>query len=706
MIGDFHFLRPAWLLALVPLVWLAILWLRVLPLRNPWVGIVDPPLLRRLAIGQEKGEARRLPFHLVTAGWVLTALALAGPTWSRLPAVKFRSDTPPLVIALDLSRSMDTQDVMPSRLGLARLKLDAFLERLPPREVGLVAFAGTAHAVMPPTEDMALIRSLLPFLETALMPVQGTAAGAALDVAWSQIRANGNREGEVLLVSDGSDGAAEAAAVARRLGGEGLRVSVLGVGTAAGGLIPLPEGNALVHDGRPVETRLDATALRTVAQAGGGAFAIAGAGDADLAALVPPARFIAVGEGGREESRPEATVWKDRGPWLVLLLLPLAALAFRRGWLGAAVLAGWTAAAPAQAFEWSDLWRNDDQKGLAAMHRGDVVAAERLFRDPFWRAVALYRLQDFQGAAALFGRQDSAAAHYNRGNALVQMDRWEEAVAAYDAALRRDPALEAAATNREIVLSGLKARAERVPPASVLPGNAMPAMGREGEAKPYLEDFLAEKGGDRQLKDIEGRTPETGVRAVMGGGAILGGNEENREGETGPGTGQASRKAGFGGKDEDSVRRPGTRPGEAPSAGEAPPDDAKVPPADDRFAPPPADMSKEGLAARTLGKAVGAPADGRTRRPETGGEPEEDKSLLQDHEPLSGGTQGERMEEQVKDERLADPTDAGRKMAPEMRQSMEQWLARISDDPGGLLREKFRRDAERSRASGAAGRPW
>lgn len=708
MIGDFHFLRPFWLLALLVLVPLALRGLRRAAPENPWRNLVDAPLLAHLAVGGGEERAARWPLRLLLAGWIVAVLALAGPTWNRVPAVKFRPDTPPLVIVLDLSRSMDALDVRPSRLRLAQIELDAFLERLPPRDIGLVVYAADAHVVMPLTEDVKIVRSLLPFLDTALMPVQGSNPAAGLEAAWRLIRAAGHSKGDALLVGDGGEEATDAVAIAATLHGDGLRVSVLGVGTAEGGYIATPDGNALTGAAGPVTSRLETAALQSVARAGGGAFAVAEAGDADLEALLPPTRFVAAGEGAGKEPGPETVVWKDRGPWLVLLLLLFAALAFRRGWLGAAILVLGMGSGPAQAFEWQSLWRTDDQRALKAYRKGDLRSALALFRDPFWTGVALYRLQDFEGAVAVFGTLDGAAARFNQANALVALERWEEALPLYDEALRLDPSLEAASVNRAMVAEAVRDRAARLPARPVPAPDlrpASPADAKDEKVKPFLEEYLAEKGGDRQLKDIPGPTPEQGVKPTLGGGAILSGNEKDIEGETGPGTGQAARRHGAAGRDEESVRRPGTNPGDLAPGGAPPPPDAAVPPpVKTADAPLPA-SNKEGKTALTLGRATGkAPTEGAAQRPASGGEPE-DQAYLQDPEPLSGGTRGEEMDRPVEDEEEADPTDAQGRMSPERRQAMEQWLERIPDDPGGLLREKFRRQAERSRTL-AGGRPW
>lgn len=753
MMGEFHFLRPLWLLALPPMLMAGWWGLKRLRLENPWRKVVDDHLLKHLTDGFS-GEARRGPLILLLAGWSLAVLALAGPTWERAPAVKFRPDVSPMVIVLDLSRSMDAVDVRPSRLSAARVEIGTFLERLPPREVGLVVFSGRPHTVMPLTEDRKLIRSLLPYLHTGLMPAKGSAPAMALQHAFELIERTGRRGGDILLVTDGGQGAALAADAARRLGKAGTRISVLGVGTAEGGHIPTQGNAVLTHDGIPVRPRLDRNVLQTVADAGSGSFALAGPGESDVTTLLPPERLMGLGGETAEKDMgktPESVVWRDRGHWLVILLLPFAALAFRRGWLSAVVLALALQASPAQAFDWRSLWLNADQRGLEALEQGEAGTAAQLFSDPFWKGVALYRDKDYEAAISQFGTLDTAAAHYNRGNALAYLERNEEAIRAWEAALERDPGFSAARTNIKTVRDAQAARAEQsrtgpelLPPT---PGHRPPPTDGKEAIKPFAQEFLAEKGGDRLLRDMEGDVEKHGVDAGLGGGQILGEGSKDTKGKEEAGLGQASRRA----RGEESAPSGAQRPGQmfggvAPGGGKTvtesgasdyldydpPPMTAKKPDAPDREPEsglegeatyddprdiarkpsqtrpadvPPESGKDEGEAAIAKSQGADVTSQGDARDPASGGRTGRPEQEGRDTA-VSGGQAGQGQQKLVEQESRSAPSGSPQPLDDEARQAFEQWLARIPDDPGGLLREKFRREAERGRIVVPGGRPW
>jgi Ca-activated chloride channel family protein len=144
-------------------------------------------------------------------------------------------------------------------------------------------------------------------------------------------------------------------------------------------------------------------------------------------------------------------IWRDRGPWLLLLVLPLAALAFRRGWLALIPLAVLVMPAPARAVTWDDLWARPEQQAARALERGDPALAAGVARDPLWKGGALYRGGQYEEAAAAFAHSDKATAHYNRGNALARAGRLAEALSAYDTALEAQPQHADALHNRALV---------------------------------------------------------------------------------------------------------------------------------------------------------------------------------------------------------------------------------------------------------------
>lgn len=445
---DFHFLRPLWLLALPLGPLLAWSLRRRLNAATQWRDVCDPRLLPHLLVSPG-ARGHTPPFWLVAVAATLAVLALAGPAWERLEQPVYRTLNARVVV-LDLSRSMDASDLQPSRLIRARFKVVDILRRSRDRPVGLAVFAGDSFIVTPLTQDANTLISLLPTVDTDIMPVQGSRADLGLEAAARMLERGGARRGEVILITDGVKGE-RAAKRAAELHAAGFRVSVLAAGTPEGAPIAV-QGGGFLKDlkGGIVVAMTDYQALRAVAGAGGGRFAPLGNDDSDLDHLL-----------AEETPRPwdlemqaverTSETWRDRGPWLLLVLVPLAALAFRRGWLLLVPIAVLVAPTPARAVTWDDLWARSDQQAARALEDGDPARAAAAARDPLWKGAALYRGGQYEEAGDVLGQSDETLAHYNRGNALAKAGRLREAIAAYDAALEKSPDHEDALYNRALI---------------------------------------------------------------------------------------------------------------------------------------------------------------------------------------------------------------------------------------------------------------
>lgn len=441
-LSELHLLRPWWLALLLPLAWLAWRTWRRRAEAGAWSAWCDPALAPAVLVADETGSARGLKAAALAAA-ALGIVALAGPTWQRLPQPVYRSGHA-LVVALDLSRSMDARDLRPSRLARARYKLADLLAGRPAAQVALVVYAAEGFAVTPLTSDVDTILAQLPALGTDLMPAQGSNVSAALEVAARLIRQAGLTGGDVLVVSDGVDAAerARALAVATR---HGLRVSVLGVGGTRP--VPIPDGpRGALRDGRGrvVTTALDETALRGLVR--GGRYARLSTDDGDLERLAT----VWSQELATSPATPsgfEADRWQEAGPWLLLLALPLVAMLFRRGavWL---LLPFALLPPPAPAL---GLWQRDDQAAAELLERGEAAAAARRFRDPAWRGIAHYRAGEFAAAARAFASGDDADSLYNLGNAYARLGRYDDAIAAYRRALALAPGHADARHNLELL---------------------------------------------------------------------------------------------------------------------------------------------------------------------------------------------------------------------------------------------------------------
>ena len=518
-----HFIRPLWLLALPLAVLLPWWWRRARRPSGDWERICDPHLLRWLSVEQQSSQERRpLGQWLAAAALIVMVLALAGPSWQQLPESSFAARDA-RVIALDLSASMLAEDLKPNRLTRARYALADILAENLEGQTGLVAFAGDAYVVSPLTSDTNTIANLLPALEPEVLPVSGSRADRALSLAAALLVRAGFSQGEILLVTDSAD--ARAAAEARALSDQGIITSVLAVGTVEGA--PVPSGSGFVTDrsGNIVIARLGSRGLQELVAAGGGKYSVMSAATGSREA--PWARME-----GSEFSRREAALdqrWKDAGPYLVLLLLPLAALAFRRGvlfLLPLGLMTGLLHSPAAEAGWWDDLWLRKDQQAAAALAAEEPERAAALAVDPALAGEAWYRSDRFENALTAWSRLDSANAHYNQGNALAHLGEYAAAIEAYDQALEQDPVLADAAFNRQLVEQLLQQQQQEQEQeqdgqegdegesqpgesadSSAEPGSADPAEGDAGEeGEPAEQD-------SQQAEEGEGQDGEPGEPA-------------------------------------------------------------------------------------------------------------------------------------------------------------------------------------------------
>ena len=583
MQAEFHFLRPEWLFVLPVVLLLSYGLARKQLSPGSWQKIVDPVLAPYvLSRRQMRGSSRR--WWLAMLGGVLAVTALAGPSWERVEQPVFRSEQA-IVVALDLSRSMDAQDVSPSRLLRAKLKILDILDRRSSGQTALIVYSANAFTVTPLTTDADTVASLVNTLDTEIMPSRGSYPLAAIEKGRQLLEQAGVVYGEVLLLTDGGISTA-ALDAAEELQEAGYTLSVLGVGTLDGAPIPRAGGGFVTdRSGEIVVPKLDPTGLQRLAAAGGGRYSALTADDNDLDKLLSGE----VGTGAESDQDLATDNWKEEGPWLLLLLVPLASLAFRKGWI-VSILVCMTplASQPVHAASLKDFFKTPDQQARAVLEEGDATAAAELFENPDWRAVAKYRAGEYQDSAAGFSGSSDADSVYNYGNSLARLGEYEAAVSAYERALEINPESGDAAFNRDLV-------------------------------KDLLEQQDSEQGEDSD----DQQTNEEG-----GGAQQSEGGSESEESS-----------------DESEAGQPG-------------------------------EQSDEG--------------EGSEREQEMS---EEDLQALE--EELQRAAEQAEQEASESEQEMNQAMSEADRRAQEQEQAMEQWLRRIPDDPGGLLRRKFRYQYQR-----------
>ncbi|WP_444886430.1 VWA domain-containing protein [Microbulbifer sp. JMSA008] len=446
LLQSFHFLRPYWLWLLIPAA--LICWgLGKIVLNNAQLQkVIDADLLPHLLM--RGGAKRPWLFGLIFALLAAMIIAMSGPTWRKLPTPVY-SNQDALVILLDLSPSMMATDLAPNRLTRARLKILDILRERKDGLTALVAYAGEAHVVTPLTEDTATIANLVPALSPAIMPVPGSNIEMAVSTGIRLLRDGSAGRGQLLAVTDGIEPAA-ADIVAKSLAEAGVELNILAVGSGEGSPIPRGNSGGFVTDGNGaiVIANFDPRELRKLARGSGGRYAKITVNDADIEHLLPQSET----PEQAELTEREFDQWRDEGPLLILLLLPFAALLFRRGTLACTLPLALYLGLPSegQAFEWKDLWQRKDQQGQELLNKGESAEAAETFRNPEWRGTANYRAGDYAAAQQDFAQLNDAQGLYNLGNSLVQQGDYERAIEAYDQALAQAPQFSDAQHNREI----------------------------------------------------------------------------------------------------------------------------------------------------------------------------------------------------------------------------------------------------------------
>ncbi|MEN5034844.1 VWA domain-containing protein [Pseudomonas sp. TWI929] len=445
-LSALHFLRPGWLLLILPGLLLPLLWLRRHDLRRQLDGIIAPHLVEHLLITpQEQRHAR--PVHLLGLSLVLGALAAAGPTWEQ-DRPEFVDDRAPLIVALDLSPSMDADDVPPSRLAAARHTLHDLVMRRAGARTALIAYAGSAHLVLPATDDPQLLDTFIQALGSDLMNKPGKDALGAIELALKLLAAE-NTPGTLVLLTDGAD-PAQFPAIDQRLSGSQLQVLVLAVGSQPTG--PLRDAQGLPRldpEGRPVQGDFDVEGLKGLAKAASAPLGSLSLDDDDLDWIELHAqRHFKAASGSDDQVH-----WKDAGYWLCWPLLLLLLFSVRRGWRVswlpgvclALLLAG--AGEPARAGSLADAFFTADQQGRWALEHSRFAQAAARFHDPYWKGVAAYQASDYQAALTSLGKLDSAPAWFYQGNSYVRLFKFTQAIAAYQQALRLQPDFAEAKAN-------------------------------------------------------------------------------------------------------------------------------------------------------------------------------------------------------------------------------------------------------------------
>ena len=577
---EFHFLRAGWIL-LIPIAILLIFFFkrRMLTIGN-WEKLIDKRLLPYVMSRSQLSD-NQYKWWLISLISVLSIIALAGPTWERIEQPSFRTDQS-LVIALDLSRSMNAQDITPNRLTRAKLKILDILERRQGAQVALIVYSANAFTVTPLTSDTDTIIALINSIDTSIMPSRGSYPALAIDKGLQLLNQASVSNGEIILVTDGGI-TSDSFSSAQKLRDEGYRLSALGIGSMNGAPIPKETGGFITDNtGQITISRLEVDDLKDLVEIGGGSYTSITSNDQDIDTLLSEV-YSAVRESDDSVTTDQ---WKEFGPWLLLIVVPFGSLLFRKGWVFLLLLTIMPIDNSVYALDWNDLWKTRDQQAKEAMESGDYDKAIELFEDSEWLAAAHYKAGNYRQSANGYNNNSNIDHLYNHANSLAKIGQFEEAIENYEKVIAEEPNAEDALYNLNL-----------------------------------LKDLLSENQS----------------------------SEENND------DGQSSEEASTG---EQSQQQNGDESEQSDNEG-----NSKTGDSDD----------------------------------ESDANPNQKLSNEEDIEAIEKELERAAEENSNQEPQQEDNNESGLegRMAQEQQQAMEQWLRRIPDDPGGLLRRKFRYQYQR-----------
>jgi Ca-activated chloride channel family protein len=587
--SQFHLLRPLWLLTLIPALILFILLLKRRLASARWNGIIDKSLMPHV-LDQMPSEQSRWPLWFILFAWVFSSIALSGPTWEQLPQPVQKKNNA-LVIVLDMSLSMAAQDVSPDRATRARQKVIDILKQRNEGLTALVVYAGDAYTVTPLTDDADTIINLVPALSPFIMPAMGSRPDKALALADKLIRDAGLTRAQFLLMTDGIQ-TKDISRIAKVLGDKKQQLSILTLGTEEGAPIAMQEGGfKRDSQGNIVLPKLELESIKQLAADLNIRWHQMSFDDTDWHYLLNINSLTAKALDNAADQKnvtDETTLarqfdlWADQGYWLILIIIIIAALSFRRGWLLSLALLITLQPKTSYADLWDDAWQTRDQQAQQIFEQDPAKAAE-MFEDPNWKASSFYRAKDYQQAAESFSVDidasdtEQAESHFNRGNALAHAGELEKALKAYEQALNLNNDFSDAEFNKAVVEKLLEEQ-EQQDSDEKQDSNEQQDSDKDQDSDQQDSDSKDSEQKDSQEKDSEQQDSEKNDA------------EENNEEES---------------------------------------------------------------------------------------KSEQEKKAK------------EKLENQAKQEQQANQTEAEDDLTREEKQALEQWLNRIPDDPGGLLKRKF-----------------
>lgn len=453
-----YFLRPEWLLTLLPLLLCFPLW-KILSQGHTVGGLLAPHLAARLVV---QAHTHKAPLLLLCLCWALASLAAAGPTLGKQPLPTLQSNSVHLIL-LDASLQTRAQDIAPDRFRHLKYKAQDILNRAQGEQIALIAYSGDAFTITPLTNDPESALHMLAGVQPEIMPDPGLQPLQAFQEAEKVLQQAGYHQADITWLSAGilqQDMQDIYRFLTDKQRQGRFRVSVIAVGEEQSQPIRQADGQLLKDTfGQVIFATLNAPLLQRITQLTKGVYFQATTTHEDIEALQALRNQVplsSLSDGIPSGKTADQAV--DLGPYIALILLPLLLWLARRSALLMLFLLpftlpsspAWATATSVNLSWWKKPFYNQEQQAFHALQQQDYEHSLSLSQQTLLRGEAHYRLGNYQEAIQEFQQLDSAEAAYNTGNSHMQLHQYLEAIDAYQQALERHPQWQEALDNKKL----------------------------------------------------------------------------------------------------------------------------------------------------------------------------------------------------------------------------------------------------------------
>lgn len=442
---QFHFLRPEFLWTLVAVAFIFLIGFFSFRDEEKWKNNIAAHL-RPYVIQKGSGSLRMIVHSLLSVFMAIACLGLAGPTWNEVEVPGKILETP-VVIALDLSQSMMSTDIQPTRLERAKFKINDLLDANPHARIALIGFAGTAHTIVPLCTDYNIIKSHLTGLSPDVLPFPGSDVEAALYLSDSITKVS-KAPSRIVLITDDFDNLVFEQ-IQSYVNQGNRKVEILPMNTPAGADVLIRNTVRIQkkENGNAVHSALNTKLLKQLSSLESVHVNQVTLDNSDMAHI---SELIAKDLSFQEQAEKKENLWVDRGFWLVLPLALFLLLWFRRGFVIYGLLfIGLTSCNTDMRFQ--DLWYTKDYQAQKIYTAGNFLEAAETFEEPIRKGVAYFQAGDYESAIAAFSRDTSAEAAYNLGLAYYKNGDYAAAQMAFGEAVEKNPNMKDAAKNQQLV---------------------------------------------------------------------------------------------------------------------------------------------------------------------------------------------------------------------------------------------------------------